>query len=90
MNAQMASASFKSSDPIYILSELQNFRTARDSNGTQSGIMIMLFQQFIREPTKVALSHCVSADDKTDHQQEGYITLYLLVTNHLSKQEICS
>lgn len=76
MYVQIELESYKSSDPISILSFLRNFRTACDSNGLREGAAMWLFQHLMRNQTKFDLARRSCATKEDDAQKEGNLTTY--------------
>lgn len=76
MNIQMKTATFKPSDPISVLSFLNNFKTVCDNKIVHKGTAVWLFPSFIPEPAQAALSNHTLADNKQNHKQEVKRTTY--------------
>lgn len=68
VNVQMKSATFKASDSISVLLLLRSFRIAYDSSASHEGAAMWLFQHFMKEHAKDALSHRVCAAEGNDLQ----------------------
>lgn len=83
MNVQRKSAVFKESDPVFILSLLQNFNTEYGLNETYKKAANWLFQHFMIDPTKAALAHRVGATENVDPQKVGKLTANCQVVDQL-------
>lgn len=83
MNVQMRSTNFQPSDLFSIMSFLQNYRTACDSNGIHEGAGMWIFQHFVKASAKAAPVQIVCATKKDDSEQQGKLTTYHQVVNYL-------
>lgn len=79
MDVQMKAAVFNPTDPISVLSFLDNYKTACDSDKIHEKVAMWLFSHFICKPAKT-VSHEVIAE-KTNLHQEGNLTTYSRVIN---------
>lgn len=82
MDVQKKAAMFKPSDVIYMPFFLDNSKTVCDSNSIYEIVEMLLFANFIVEPTKAALPHRVTADKK-NHQQDRKLTTYCQALTYL-------
>lgn len=76
MDVQMKTAVFKPLDPISVLSVLEKFKEACDSNSTHWYAAMCFFLYSIWDSVKAALSRRVTSDNKKNHQQEGKFVTY--------------
>lgn len=83
MDVQMRSVNFKPSEPISMRSFLQNFRSSCDCNGIYRAAGMWLFQHSLKDRTKAALVHRVSATKENVPDRKGKLTTYCQVVNYL-------
>lgn len=67
MDVQMKAVGFRPSDPIFVLSFLDNVKNDCGRNSIHEGAAILLFPHFITKPSKAGLSQRVTAH-RINHQ----------------------
>lgn len=91
MDVQRQFASCNPSDLILVLFFLQSSTTVRNCSSIPeySGMKFgdVIISTFIRRPAKAAISHNVTADNETDHKQEGKIISCYQVITYLYKTD---
>lgn len=83
MVVQMKSCFLKPLDPTFVLSFLQKFKSACDSNGVYEEAAMWLFPYFLKELAKAALSNYMMTQNSGQTHFEGKLTTYCQVVNYM-------